>query len=163
MCLIRCHMSSLRSVRKRGRPTTRQKALNRDMDASQLDDMDARPGYHKKTPIRHPVHLNGMIYHFCVKPNHEVVWKMNFLDAPGGRPQRYEMNKKGDVVAAIDERSLQGMVSPELFDSSAKTKTANIVAKQTMLLSSAACRYCLVGMIQNSLRVCHRSQGICLR
>jgi hypothetical protein len=110
------------------------------MDAGQLDDMDARLGYYKKTPIRHPVHLNGMIYHFCVKPNHEVVWKVNFLDAPGG-PQRYEMNK-GDVVAAI-ERSLQGMVSPELFDSSAKTKTAIIVAKQTMLLSSAACRYWL--------------------
>ena len=93
-------MSSLRAVRKRGRPTTREKALERDMDAGQLDDMDARPGYYKKTPIRHPVHLNGMIYHFRVKPNHEVVWKVNFLDAPGG-PQRYEMNKV-DVVAAIE-------------------------------------------------------------
>jgi hypothetical protein len=45
-----------------------------DMDADQLDDMDARPGYYKKTPIiRHPDHLNGMIYHFYVKPNREVV------------------------------------------------------------------------------------------
>jgi hypothetical protein len=52
-----------------------------DMDADQLDDMDARPGYYKKTPIiRHPVHLNGMIYHFYVKPNREVVWKLNFLN-----------------------------------------------------------------------------------
>jgi hypothetical protein len=41
-----------------------------DMDADQLDDMDARPGYYKKTPIiRHPVHLNGMIYHFYMCGN----------------------------------------------------------------------------------------------
>jgi hypothetical protein len=53
------------------------------MNAGQLDDMDARPGYNKKTPIRHPVHLNGMIHHFRVKPNHEVVWKVSFLEDPG--------------------------------------------------------------------------------
>lgn len=93
-------LSSLRAVRKRGRPTTREKALERDMDADQLDQMDARPGYYKKTPIRHPVYLNGMIYNFRTKPNHEVVWKVIFLDAPGG-PQRYEM-EKDEVVAAMD-------------------------------------------------------------
>ena len=93
-------MSSIKAVRKRGRPTTREKALEHNMDAAQMDDMDARPGYYKKTPLRHPVHLNGMIYHFRLKPNHEVVWKVFFQDAPGG-PQRYEMNK-ADVVAAIN-------------------------------------------------------------
>jgi hypothetical protein len=69
-----------------------------------LMTLNARTGYYKKTPIRHPVHLNGMIYHFRVKPNHEVVWKVNFLDAPGG-PQRYEMNK----VDVGCHRALQGM------------------------------------------------------
>jgi hypothetical protein len=54
-------------------------APERDMDAYQFDDMDARPGYYKKTPSRHPVHLNGMIYRFYVKPNHEVVGKSTFL------------------------------------------------------------------------------------
>jgi hypothetical protein len=29
-------------------------ALERDMAAYQFDDMDARPGYYKKTPIRRP-------------------------------------------------------------------------------------------------------------
>jgi hypothetical protein len=63
------------------------------MDAGQLDDiMDARPGYYyKKTPIRHPVHLNGMIYHFRVKPNHEVVWKVNFFDDLSRRPPKQDM------------------------------------------------------------------------
>jgi hypothetical protein len=42
-------------------------APEHDMNADQLDDMDARPGYFKKTPIRHPVHLNGMVYHFYVR------------------------------------------------------------------------------------------------
>lgn len=94
-------MSSLRAVRKRGRPTTREKALERDMDADQLDDMDARPGYYKQTNIRHPVHLNGVIYHFRMKPvTHEIVWCVVFKDAPGGM-QRYEMNK-ADVVTAIN-------------------------------------------------------------
>jgi hypothetical protein len=71
-------------------------------DAYQFDDMDARPGYHKKTPtIRHPVHLNGMIYRFYVKPNREVVWKINCLNGHGS-PQRYKMNKAVDVVAAVE-------------------------------------------------------------
>jgi hypothetical protein len=41
-------------------------APERDMDAYQFDDMDDRPGYYKKTPIRYPVHLNAMIYRFYV-------------------------------------------------------------------------------------------------
>jgi hypothetical protein len=77
-------------------------APEHDMDAYQFDDLDARPGYYKKTPIiRHPVHLNGMISHFYVKPNREVVWKINFLNGHGS-PQRY---KAVDVVAAVDPRN----------------------------------------------------------
>jgi hypothetical protein len=52
-----------------------------------FDDMDTRPRYYKKMPIRHPVHLNGMIYRFFVKPNREVAWKINFLNGHGS-PQR---------------------------------------------------------------------------
>jgi hypothetical protein len=53
-------------------------ALERDMDADQLDDMDARTGYYKKkTTIGHPINLNGMIYRFYVKSN--LVRKINFL------------------------------------------------------------------------------------
>jgi hypothetical protein len=38
-------------------------APEHNMGADQLDDMDAHPGYFKKTLIRHPVHLNLMVYH----------------------------------------------------------------------------------------------------
>ena len=54
-------MSSLKPVRKRGRPTTREKALERDKDVLS-DKLDDRPGDMRKMPIRHPVHLNSMIY-----------------------------------------------------------------------------------------------------
>jgi hypothetical protein len=88
--------------------------------------MDARPaGYFKKTPTRHPVHLNGMIYHFRVKPNHEVVWEINFLNAHGG-PQRYEMNKVVDVVVAAFERYKEWYRQSSLI---LKMKAAKIVAK----------------------------------
>jgi hypothetical protein len=84
-------------------------APERDMDAYQFDDMDARPGYYTKTPSPHPVHLNGMIYRLYVKPNHEVVRIINFLNGHGS-PQRYKINKVVDVVAAIER-----LVSLELL------------------------------------------------
>jgi hypothetical protein len=76
---VNCHLLLLLVIKC----MTCMLASERDMDAYKFDNMDARPGYYKKTPIRHPVHLNGMIYRFYVKPNHEVAWKVNFLNGHG--------------------------------------------------------------------------------
>jgi hypothetical protein len=90
-------MSSLKPVRKRGRPTTREKALERDKGLL-LDKFDSRPGDFRKTPIRHPIHLNGMIYNFRMKPDRTLVWNVRFPDAPGGE-QKYEMDKSAIAEA----------------------------------------------------------------
>jgi hypothetical protein len=133
--------------------TRKMVAPERDMDADQLDDMDARPGYFKKTPMRHPV------YHFRVKPNHEVVWKINFLNAHGGPQRWYEMNKVVDVVAAVERYKewwyrYSSLIIPRDEDGEDSCKT---------MLLPAARRSVLVGggMIQKSLRVW--LQGTCLR
>jgi hypothetical protein len=42
----------------------------------------------RRPSIRPPVHLNGMIYRFYVKPNREVVLKINLLNGHGS-PLRY--------------------------------------------------------------------------
>ena len=81
------------AVRKRGRPTEREKALERDRDLT--DPKALRPAAWRKTPVRHPEYLNGIIYSYRVCPADsdgviETVWNARFPDAPGGL-QDYEM------------------------------------------------------------------------
>jgi hypothetical protein len=75
-------------VRKRGRPTTREKALECDRDL--VDAKSIRPGAWRKTPIRHPVYLTGLIYGYRVKPDTTTVWQARYPDAPGGM-QEFEL------------------------------------------------------------------------
>ena len=113
--------------------------------------MDARPGYYKKTPIiRHPVHLNGMIYRFYLKPNREVVWKINFVNGHGS-PQRY---KAVDVVAAVDPMNGIARAPPWLIPQDEDGEDSSLLNS----LLPAARRSVLVGsVIHKSLRVwCYR-------
>ena len=77
-------MSGLMPVRKRGRPTTREKALERDID--ELDVMNIRPAAWRKTNVRHPEYRNSVVYQYRVLPdeNETVVWKVPFPDVPAG-------------------------------------------------------------------------------
>jgi hypothetical protein len=80
-------MSGLNPVRKRGRPTCREKALEKDRDTQEpLDVMSINPAKWRKQPVRHQEYLNGMVYNFRVKPDKKrtPVWKVRYPDAPGG-------------------------------------------------------------------------------
>jgi hypothetical protein len=131
-------------------------APEHDMDAYQFDDLDARPGYYKKTPIiRHPVHLNGMISHFYVKPNREVVWKLNFLNGHGS-PQRY---KAVDVVAAVDPRNGIARAPPWLIPQDEDGEDSSLL--NSVAASSSSLGICWWRDSEES--PCVVLQGICLR
>jgi hypothetical protein len=85
-------MSALQPVRKRGRPTTREKALERDRDLEE-GVKAVKPAQWRKQLIRHPEYLTGFVYdtRSYEKKNRTVtVWKVRFPDAPGGM-QDFEM------------------------------------------------------------------------
>ena len=86
-------MSALMPVRKRGRPTCREKALERDKDG--LHEMSIRPATVRKTNIRHHEYRNGLVYQYRTLPDKKGthVWKVRFPDAPGGT-QDFEMNEE---------------------------------------------------------------------
>jgi hypothetical protein len=80
------------AIRKRGRPTTSEMALERDRDLEQeVDVKSIRPGAWRKTPIRHPEYLNGVVYSYRVNHADETLWNVRYPDAPGGL-QDYEIN-----------------------------------------------------------------------
>jgi hypothetical protein len=85
-------MSALQPVRKRGRPTTREKALERDRDLEE-GVKSVNPARWRKQLIRHSEYLTGFVYDTRAyeKKNRIVtVWKVRFPDAPGGM-QDFEM------------------------------------------------------------------------
>jgi hypothetical protein len=92
---------NLAPVRKRGRPTTREKALEQDLDMDYV-----KPARWRKQIIRHPEYLTGHVYDTRTyeNPNRDgsmvTVWKVRFPDAPGGM-QDFEM-EKDDLMEAIE-------------------------------------------------------------
>ena len=68
-------VGDLMPIRKRGRPANRAKALDRVED---LDVMALRPGDWRKTPVRHPIYLNGWVVNYRTKPDTKrtVVWQV---------------------------------------------------------------------------------------
>jgi hypothetical protein len=94
-------MSDLAPVRKRGRPTTREKALEHDRDLEDDGVKKVKPSAWLKQDIRHPEHLTGMVYDTRTYEKHGqrvTVWNVTFPDAPGG-PQDYEMEEEALMEA----------------------------------------------------------------
>jgi hypothetical protein len=87
-------VSKLAPVRKRGRPTTREKALERDRD---VDIGYINPARWRKQVIRHLEYLTGHVYdtrtYETDKGKRVTVWKVRFPDAPGGM-QDFEMEEE---------------------------------------------------------------------
>jgi hypothetical protein len=97
-------MSTLAPVRKRGRPTTREKALEHDHDLERgIKHVKATAWLQQD--IRHPVYKTGQVYdtRTYVKPDGSgeliTVWNVTFQDAPGGVVD-YEMEEE-DLMKAI--------------------------------------------------------------
>jgi len=88
-------MSKLAPVRKRGRPTTREKALERDRDR---DLGYVNPARWRKQDIAHPEYLTGVVYDHRTKDNGVTVWKVRFRNAPGGM-QDFEMEEEALMEA----------------------------------------------------------------
>jgi hypothetical protein len=80
-------ISGLVPVRKRGRPTTSEMALERDKDSYDIKTIEDRPQAFRKTWVRHPIYLNGIVVDYRVKPDeaNTTVWQCRFPDAPGGQ------------------------------------------------------------------------------
>ena len=84
-------MSALQPVWKRGRPPTREKALERDRDLEE-GVKSVEPARWRKQLVRHPEYLTGFVYDTRAyeKKNRTV----RFPDAPGGM-QDLEMESLG--------------------------------------------------------------------
>ena len=95
-------MSTLAPVRKRGRPTTREKALEYDRDLEK-GVRQIKPSAWLQQDIRHPEHKSGMVYDTRSYKKHGelvTVWNVTFQDAPGG-PKDYEMEE--DALMEMEE------------------------------------------------------------
>jgi hypothetical protein len=94
-------MSDLEPMRKRGRPTTREKALEHDRDLEDDGAKNVKPSAWLKQDIRHPEHLTVMVYDtrtYEKNGQRVTVWNVTFPDAPGG-PQDYEMEEEALMEA----------------------------------------------------------------
>jgi hypothetical protein len=95
-------MSSLAPVRKRGRPTTREKALERDRDL--VDGIKhVKPSVWLQQDVRHPELKNGVVYDTRLydpdgSGNLVTTWRVVFKDAPGC--PRCEMEEE-ELMACI--------------------------------------------------------------
>jgi hypothetical protein len=84
-------MSSLKAPKKRGRPTTRETALERDKDLLSTH-MFQKPHHYKSTPLYHPEYGLGAAYEAYIHLDEKPVWKVRFPNAPGGM-QDYEVRQ----------------------------------------------------------------------
>jgi hypothetical protein len=86
-------MSSLKAPKKRGRPTIRETALERDEDEDALSTHILKKLHHyKSTPLYHPEYGLGVAYEAYIHMDQTPVWKVRFPNAPGGT-QDYEVRQ----------------------------------------------------------------------
>jgi hypothetical protein len=75
-------LSKLMATRKRGRPTNREKALERDKD---IDVMSLRPQDWRGSSVYDPLHGHGKVFSYRPVPeNGGIVWNIRFLQSPDG-------------------------------------------------------------------------------
>jgi hypothetical protein len=92
MCQMNSHhVASLKAPKKRGRPTTRETALERDEDLLSTH-MLQKPHHYKGTPLYHPEYGLAAAYEAYIHMDKKPVWKVRFPNAPGGT-QDYEMRQ----------------------------------------------------------------------
>jgi hypothetical protein len=101
-------MTSLKPPKKRGRPTIREKALERDEDLLSTH-MLKKPHHYQNTPLYHSEYGLGAAYEAYIHINEKPVWKVRFPKAPGGvqdfevrqpEMERYLMAFKSEISQA---------------------------------------------------------------
>jgi len=75
-------LKALMPVRKRGRPTNSELALEKDKD---IDVMALQPGNWRKSKVYHPLHKHGMVYSWRnAGGKNGIHWYVRFMDSPDG-------------------------------------------------------------------------------